>query len=265
MTAFVLKIVATFAMLLDHTCAVFPTVFPFFFRYIGRIAFPVYAYMIAQGCKHTRNINKYLLRLGIFAIVSEIPFDLAFRGEINFIKDTNIFYTLFLGAACITVYRKLNEKLLAPKEESAPDRRHKLIPITLSVLCMIPIALLGNLLSTDYGTPGVVYIVIFYFMKPEHRLLRTVAAFGIVFYMYGYPIVQSMSGSYGGIINALGSFSEAIMIVSIHRIYFFLFALISVLLICIYNDKLGPKLKWLFYAFYPAHLAILAAVKHLID
>jgi len=230
--------------------------------------------MIAQGCKHTRNIYKYLLRLGIFALVSEIPFDLALRRDISFISNTNIFYTLFLGTACIAIFQKLKERFLSPKQasesendqekEPVPDKQNKLILIVLSILLMTPVALLGNLLSTDYGTPGVVYIVVFYFMKPENRLLRTVAAFGIVFYMYGYNIVRSMVQLYGGVMNVLASFSEAIMNVSTHMLNFFAFALISVFLIFLYNGKPGPKAKWVFYAFYPAHLAILVAIRYLV-
>jgi len=119
MTAFILKIIASVCMLLDHIGMVFPAYVPGIFRAIGRIAFPIYAYMIAQGCKHTKDINKYLLRLGIFALISEIPYDIAFfhymRDDtfnlgINFIRNTNVFYTLFLGAACIAVYEKLKTK-----------------------------------------------------------------------------------------------------------------------------------------------------------
>jgi len=114
MTAFVLKIIASICMLIDHTGAIFPT--PEIFRLIGRIVFPIYAYMIAQGCKHTKNINKYLFRLGVFAIISEIPFDLAFYRYfgnpfgVNYFSETNVFYTLFLGAACIAVYERLKTK-----------------------------------------------------------------------------------------------------------------------------------------------------------
>lgn len=107
-------------MLFDHIGEVFPASTPDVFRFIGRIAFPIYAYMIAQGCKYTRNINKYLIRLGIFAIISEIPFDIAFMHyktmddnlhlNIDFLHNTNVFYTLFLGVACISVYEKLKLK-----------------------------------------------------------------------------------------------------------------------------------------------------------
>ena len=118
MSAFVLKIIVSVCMLIDHIGAVFPA--PEVLRMIGRIAFPVYAYMVAQGCKHTRNVSKYLLRLGIFALISEIPFDMTFyhmynqdgvmNWNINFLIDTNVFYTLFLGVAGIVLYERLQTK-----------------------------------------------------------------------------------------------------------------------------------------------------------
>lgn len=117
MTAFSLKIIASIFMLIDHVGAIFDK--PEIFRLIGRSVFPIFAYMIAQGCKHTKNINKYLLRLGVFALISEIPFDLAFHHyfdspfEVNYFRNTNVFYTLFLGASCVAVYEKLKTKRLS--------------------------------------------------------------------------------------------------------------------------------------------------------
>jgi len=293
MTAFLLKIIASITMLLDHTQVVFPSVFPFYLRYIGRIAFPVYAYMIAQGCRRTRNIGKYLFRLGIFALVSEIPFDLAFRKEINFLSDTNIFYTLFLGTACIAIYKKLREKFAVSesasvieseneteqkpgqkaehaaghkaeqKTEPPIDKKNRLPLIVLSVLLMTPVAILANLLGTDYGALGIICILIFYFAKPENRLSRTIAAFCVVFYMYGFDIVRWISQSYSGAANVQRTLMEMISSVPAYMLNFFLFALFAVLLICLYNGKLGPRLKWAFYIFYPAHLLILVAIKYL--
>jgi hypothetical protein len=106
MTAFLLKIIACIGMLLDHTWAAFPFSALRLFNSIGRFVFPVYAYMIAQGCKHTKNTKKYLFRLGIFAIVSEIPFDIAFKSggateiskwNIDFLNNTNVFLLNFFS------------------------------------------------------------------------------------------------------------------------------------------------------------------------
>jgi hypothetical protein len=114
MDAFAVKLLASACMLVDHIGAVFYMFTPAFFRWIGRISMPLYVYLIAQGCAKTGNINRYMCRLGVFALLSEIPFDLAFwqgyyieEGRppaIDFLTNTNIFYTLFFGVACVNVY-----------------------------------------------------------------------------------------------------------------------------------------------------------------
>ena len=77
---FTLKCIAIISMLIDHIGMV---LFPeqLIFRMIGRLAFPIFAYVLVEGFFYTKNINKYLLRLGVFAIVSEVPFDLAYSGK----------------------------------------------------------------------------------------------------------------------------------------------------------------------------------------
>ena len=77
LNGFVLKCIAMVCMLIDHTGAV---LFPQYriLRIIGRIAFPIYCFLLVEGAMHTRDIRKYELRLLGFALVSEIPFDLAF-------------------------------------------------------------------------------------------------------------------------------------------------------------------------------------------
>jgi len=229
--------------------------------------------MIAQGCKHTSNINKYLLRLGIFALISEIPFDLAFGYEINFIKRTNIFYTLFLGTACIAIYEKVKAYLSTPKagNDSAgeygtePEGKVKSKPlrVLLAALLMIPVALLGNVLDSDYGSRGVACILVFYLTKPENRITRTIAAIAIIMYMYGYPhILLNLLSAAGGFIES--DFLIAMSVITPNTmLYMFFFALISAVLICLYNGKPGPKIKWAFYAFYPVHLTILAILKYM--
>jgi hypothetical protein len=121
MTSFFLKIIASVCMLIDHIGAVFSMYTPWIFRCIGRISFPIYAYLVAEGCAYTRNLDRYMCRLGVFALLSEIPFDLAFHQyrwpspdqpfpEINFLGATNVFYSLFLGVACVNLYEKLRRK-----------------------------------------------------------------------------------------------------------------------------------------------------------
>ena len=83
-----LKLIAVISMLIDHTSAVILEQIPglenpaFLMRIIGRAAFPIYCFLLVEGFMHTRDREKYALRLGCFAAGSEIPFDLAFNGKV---------------------------------------------------------------------------------------------------------------------------------------------------------------------------------------
>ena len=121
LTGFTIKIIAVLAMIIDHTGAVFDLHSGY--RVVGRLAFPLFAFLIAEGYKHTTNIRKYLLRLGLFAFISEIPYDLAFNQvqgypmTVDFLNGTNIFYTLFLGLLCAFLLDRAREKILGTAGE----------------------------------------------------------------------------------------------------------------------------------------------------
>ena len=78
-----LKLIAVIAMMLDHMCY---TVIPgnMWMTWVGRIAFPIFAFLIVEGYFHTKNVKKYALRLLIFALISEVPFNLMVSGSVFF-------------------------------------------------------------------------------------------------------------------------------------------------------------------------------------
>jgi len=135
MNAFTIKLIAIISMIIDHAGAVFEL--DISFRIIGRLAFPLFVYLIAEGCRHTRSMEKYLLRLGAFALLSEIPFDLATGRDIDFFNNTNIFYTLWLGVLCVYAFR--HSKVLG-------------------VLVVLAVAGAADWLGSDYGMVGVLFI-----------------------------------------------------------------------------------------------------------
>ena len=94
--SFILKMIAIITMVIDHVGAV---LFPMnmMFRYIGRISFPLFVFLLVEGSIHTSKIRKYELRMFLFALISEIPFDLAFSNEIVDIHSQNVFWTLTVG------------------------------------------------------------------------------------------------------------------------------------------------------------------------
>ena len=156
MSSFVLKLIAVITMFIDH---IGYAIFGGFssFNYIGRIAFPIFAFQISEGYSHTNNLKKYFLRLFIFAIISQIPFMLL--GKIISNDFTlNIFFTLLLGLTSIYIYDK---------------SRYKIAGIFLAIL----IALLGEFTHCDYGFYGIAIIFLFYVFKND--IIKSSIAFMI--------------------------------------------------------------------------------------
>ncbi len=98
-----LKMIAIFAMLIDHIgLGFFPELI--ILRIIGRIAFPIFAFLLVEGYAHTRSPKKYALRLLVFAFISEVAFDLFFFGEYFYIYKQNIFFSLFFSLLLMMIF-----------------------------------------------------------------------------------------------------------------------------------------------------------------
>ncbi len=158
MSSLLLKIIALLTMIIDHYGAIFhPNII--IYRIIGRLAFPIYCFLLVEGYTHTSNIKKYTTRILIFALISEIPFDLAFFGEIGFVHQ-NIFFTLFIGLAAIYLIENKDEKYKFDK-----------------TLVIVAATVLATILRTDYQFIGIVYILSFYFTRnlPKTKRFSTIA------------------------------------------------------------------------------------------
>jgi hypothetical protein len=158
MSTFALKLIAIITMLIDHIGYVFipsNTTLYWISRGIGRLAFPIFIFLIVEGFYHTRDIKKYLTRMGIFAIISEIPFDLAFYGKLIANRHQNVFFTLFLGLLLITLMDMVEKKF--PKQAFTSNIIDALLTI---VFCVI-----ASFLKTDYGFGGILLIVTFYLFR----------------------------------------------------------------------------------------------------
>jgi hypothetical protein len=207
-----------------------------------------------------------MFRLFVFAVISEIPFDFAFfkaagipRLTVDYLHYTNIYYTLFLGVACVYVYELVKNLGFKNKDKNKDSGGEVSIPVYrkfIALLFVIPVSDLGAFFDVGYGMYGVLYIVLFYIMEPENRVLRTVAAFIIVFVEYAYPFIYGKLLDYG--INA--PYLPGAPAVIRYDLYAFLFALISLPLIYFYNGRQGPKVGMAFYLFYPVHIAVIGAI-----
>ena len=145
----ILKLIACITMLIDHFGAAvvinmpFPGMVPLYYtcRIIGRIAFPIYCFLLMEGMRHTHSPQKYILRLAIGILLAEIPFDFLFEGGFTW-EYQSVMVTLTLGAIMLLCMGQTENKWLKP-------------------LIVIPFAILAELWNCDYGGWGIAMIAVF--------------------------------------------------------------------------------------------------------
>lgn len=212
-----LKLIALVTMLIDHVgAAMFPGVI--WMRAIGRFAMPIFAFFVAEGFTHTSDRKRYLLRLCIFALVSELPFDFALMGGPE-LTHQNVMCTFAIAVATLMAVDALKERIGGG----------------LGILAGLGAVFVGSLAAfaakTDYNFFGVMLVALFYFLKDSEPPVR--AAVGGAFYLFMKSRGYLVWGIVGFILTAL------------------------------YNGERGRGLKYLFYIFYPGHLALIALVERL--
>ena len=138
--AFTLKMIAAVTMLIDHVGYIF---FPqyIFLRIIGRISFPIFAFLIVEGFMHTRDVKKYIFRMLVFALVTEIPFDFAFYGAVNW-EHQNVLITFVLALLALYIDRQYTRKI--------------------GIVAAFALAFLAEFIGSDYGMLGVIIVMMFY-------------------------------------------------------------------------------------------------------
>ena len=157
MSSLTLKLIAVISMLIDHMGAV---LFPQYqwMRCIGRLAFPIYCFLLTQGYLHTHDFKKYIMRMTVFALLSEIPFDLAFSHTWLNVRYQNVYWTLLLGLIAIKAMEWLQVRLEP----------------TWYVLSYVPVllaAVTAGLIHTDYRAYGILIIFGFWIFKKQKAAL----------------------------------------------------------------------------------------------
>lgn len=219
MTGTQLKLLAILTMTIDHIGAVlYPEVTVL--RLVGRLAFPIFAFLLVEGYGHTSDVKKYLIRLWVFALISEIPYDLAFDGVLYDPSHQNIFFTLGLALLGLWAMDRLS------------DTDPVVGPLVFVLLCVISL-----LLRTDYNIFGMATVFLFHRYRGE----KIKALYGVALLHLAYGVMDS------GLLN--GAFVLRHMIQSA--------AAVSVLFIGLYNGEKGRSFKYVFYVFYPLHLTLL--------
>lgn len=182
-----LKLIAMITMLIDHVGAVVvwrmmleraaangmvgmiigDELYQFYrlLRDIGRIAFPIYCFLLVEGFQRTSNKARYACRLGIFALLSEIPFDLALGSSFFELEYQNVFFTLLIGLLSMIVAEKVGGGKL-----TTPISWYGLVHIGVFVAG----AFLAEMMCTDYGAKGILCILALYLFRYS-KLLQTLA------------------------------------------------------------------------------------------
>ncbi len=161
MSSFALKCIALICMVIDHTGAIlFPELR--WMRYLGRLAFPIYAFLIVEGYVHTRNVRKYILRLAVFAVISDVPFDIAAFGMWFDPGHQNVFFTLLMGLLALVIIDRFTHHTF------------------LQAILVASLAYMAQLLHTDYRYIGVCLIVVFYIFRDRLFFKITAALNAII-------------------------------------------------------------------------------------
>ena len=220
-----LKFLACAIMLLDHIGA---TLIPWgTLRIIGRLAFPIFCFLLAEGAHYTRSPRNYLLRLGIGAILSELPFDLALFGSWSW-QHQSVMITLLLGAMALLAMKRMTQPLL-------------------KILVLLLFAFLADFMNTDYGGAGVLMIALFGLTR-ERKYGWLVQLLGM--YLICRWIIP------GGAVWFIGRY-----------VFIEIFAILALIPIWLYSGKKSTSsraVQWAFYLFYPVHLWILYLISILL-
>ncbi len=240
LTAAVLHIIAMTLMLMDHLWA---TLLPAreWLTCAGRVAFPIFAFMAVEGYFHTRNFKKYILRMLLFAVLSEIPFDLMYGGTWFYPVHQNVLWTFLLGLLGVWLMEQVRKK-------------GKTWMYLLVCVLVVPAGLvLGTLCMVDYYGVGVLTVFVFYFLHGRKW----------------WCFLGQLAALYWLNVELLGGLMYPVQLFGME---FELcqqgLALLALIPIWLYRGRQGYRSKpfqYLCYAFYPVHMLLLVVVLNFIN
>ena len=258
-----LKIIAIVTMFIDHIGAIivqgelyslpydYSTMKIIFslgitMRLIGRLAFPIFCYLLVEGFLHTKNIKKYAIRLFIFALISEVPFDFAFYKTFFAWQHQNVFFTLFIGILVMYGIDFIRNRFKENNQASS------LLSFATIVIGMV----IAELIRCDYAALGILVMVFLYLFHHKKNLGSLIVCIIFIAYCTSPAIAMyKQLEVYGYRTNNFYAFAYY-MLTSVLQA----FACLAFIPIHFYNGKKGLSLKYFFYAFYPVHLLLLGII-----
>ena len=240
LTAAVLQIIAITLMLMDHLWA---TLLPAreWLTCAGRVAFPIFAFMAVEGYFHTRSFKKYILRMLLFAVLSEIPFDLMYGGTCFYPVHQNVLWTFLLGLLGVWLMEQVRKK------------GKTWMYLLVCVLVVLAGLVLGTLCMVDYYGVGVLTVFVFYFLHGRKW----------------WCFLGQLAALYWLNVELLGGLMYPVQLFGME---FELcqqgLALLALIPIWLYRGRQGYHSKpfqYLCYAFYPVHMLLLVVVLNFIN
>lgn len=232
--ALTLKLIAMAFMLLDHTWATVWSV-PWF-TMVGRLAFPIFAFQIVEGFFHTGNRKAYMLRMLVFALISEIPFNLMLADSFVYPFHQNVMFTFLIALV-----------LMQWMEQS---KTSKLKHIAVTAVCVVLAFVVGLLTFVDYNHYGVFMVLLFYW---TYRI-----PFGWLLQLLGMLYINDAMGGMVLTVELFGrtlAFGQQML------------AVLALIPIWLYDGRRGYHSKAVqlaCYAFYPAHMLVLYLLSALV-
>ena len=237
-----LKILAIIAMVVDHTAwgfVDFMSPLGQFMHIFGRLTLPIMCFFIAEGYRHTKNLQEYIYRMLAFSAISIIPFYIFFHEEYGYRQ--NIIFDLTLALLCLCVSEgKIFKKWMK--------------------ICLIALLVLISFVIGGWVVMPIIYVFIFYYGKDfKDKAIK----------FTGATVLMSAVLSVMIVLNQQYHFSQYDWTVQ-ERLYLlgFVFALIP---LYFYNGERGKDLfggsgigRYFFYIFYPSHFLLLAYIRHII-
>ena len=235
--AFKLKWIAIIGMILNHIVIAWWDIIPVGLAVpmyaAGGLTFPIIAYFVVEGYRHTSNLKKYIMRLAIFGVIS-IPFHILTFGYFGL----NIMFTIIVGLISVLLYDKIKIRPL-----------FWLVFVIIALLTTFPIFF-------DWAIIGVTVVLLTHIIKNENtrRIVPAIVA-GLFMLVFSLFTLWVETNPYAQIeLMGAPGYDAALMLVST---VFVVGCFAAALLLKNFNGERGKRMKWLFYAFYPLHLAIL--------
>ena len=230
MTAFILKIIAIVAMTLNHIGHGFGEYLPDGLYYVcigvGGMTFPIMAYLMSDGYKCTSNVKKYALRLLVFAVIALVPFWMA-----TGYYALNVLFTLLIGLWMLYLNEHMKSRV---------------------AFWLIFVLMTALTIFCDWSLMGVPMILLYY--KLENRYARVIVPLTLV---WGFMSLNCISA-----ILIPDAMSQREIIANM--LYAFGGSTLTIPLLLNYNGERGRSMKYLFYAYYPAHLLVIGIIVKLL-